>query len=230
MLSLANWKRTPSRSLGLLVVGIALTAVPSTADAQWAGENGVIRFSFDAGETIVPVAHREAENGVTFVELHTWLTDLAPVSRDGEAFLAVGGFELKLVIEGAEAHILGKEVPGKSLDVGPALDTCIVGLDPGLGIRDGKVLLVTWKIMFQGSPSDVVFRLDPTPGHSCKQIEGCNDSGSPGLYIGVETSGMLNTFFGAAGAPAYLNPTAEPDLTPVHGTSSFEDVGIFERR
>jgi hypothetical protein len=230
MLFFANRKEFSPRLIALLLGVALLAAGASGASAQWAGENGVIRFSFTAGDSIVPVAHLEPQNGVTMVELHTWLTDVVPTARNGEAFMAIGGFELKLVVEGAEAHILGKTVPGNHLDVGPAVNTCIVGLDPGLAIRNGKALLVTWNIMFQGDPKDVVFRLDTEPSHSGKQIDGCKDAGSPGLYIGVETSGMLGTFFGAAGAPAYLNPTKEPDLNAVHGRDSFEEIGLFTRR
>lgn len=213
-----------------LFAGFLLLATPADVSAQWCGENGLIRFSLAPGDSIVSSVHQEPENGVTMVELYAWLTDFVPMAHDGEAFLSVGGFEMTLVVEGAEAFILEKKIPIKNLDMGQTNEVCIVGLDPGLKIRNNQVHLVTWKIMFQGKPEDVVFRLETEPGHSCKTMEGCLKCGSPALYIGVDGSQQLSMFVGAGSAPAYLNPTGEPDFTPVRGTCSFEDVGIFKRR
>ena len=223
--------RTVKKRLFLsLLAGLLASAGPTAANAQWCGENGLIRFSFDSGDSLVSVIDREPENGVILVDLYAWLTDVIPVARDGEAFMATGGFEFTLVVEGAEAFVLEKNIPIKCLDMGSTNESCIVGLDPGLSIRNGRVHLVHWKIMFQGKPQDVVFKLDPEPGHSCKTVEGCVECRSPGLYIGVEHSGMLTSFFGVGSEPAFLNPTTEPDFTPTRGKHTFEDVGLFKRR
>ena len=212
-------------------LGVAiLTAAVPAAHAQWCGENGLIRFSFVPGDSIVSVAQLEAENGVTVVDLYAWLADVVPVVRDGEAFLAIGGFEFKLVAEGAEAFFLEKTVPIKCLDMGQSSESCIVGLDPGLPIKNGRVHLVHWKVMFQGRPEDVVFRLDTEPVGSCRTLDGCVECGPAALYIGADVSNQMSVFFGAGFVPAYLNPTGEPDFTPQRGLCSFEDVGLFKGR
>ena len=200
------------------------------ASAQWCGENGLIRFSLVEGDEIESVRHAEPENGVIQLDVYAWLTDVVPVKRDGEAFLATGGFEFDLVIEGAQAFVLEKKVPIHHLDMGKTNESLIVGLDPGLTLIGGRTMLVQWKVMFQGKPEDVVFRLREDPGLSCKTVDGCVECRSPGLYIGVEGSNQLTCFFGAGYVPAYLNPTGEPDFTPVTGSCGFEDVGVFERR
>ncbi|MBU8871541.1 MAG: hypothetical protein KOO60_11815 [Gemmatimonadales bacterium] len=209
---------------------VLLFIAPSGAEAQWCGENGLIRFSLATGDSIVPVAHQEPENGVTVVDLYAWLSDVVPVARDGEAFMATGGFELTLVVEGAEAVVMEKKVPCKHLDVGQSNEVCIVGLDPGMSIKNGRVNLVQWKVMFQGRPEDVVFRLATEPTHSCKTMPDCVTCQSRGLYIGVDGSGQLSMMFGVGCVPAYLNPNGETDLTPERGPCGFEEVGLFERR
>ena len=214
----------------MVAAGLVLATVPTPAQAQWCGENGLIRFSFAEGDSIVSVVDREPENGVTIIDLYAWLTDVVPMAHDGEAFLSVGGFEMTLVVEGAEAFVLEKTVPIKHLDMGQSSEVCIVGLDPGIRIRNDRVHLIKWKIMFQGDPEDVVFRLETEPGHSCKNLEGCPECGTSALYIGVQGSRQLSMYFGAGCVPAYLNPTGEPDLTPVRGTCGFEDVGVFQPR
>ena len=214
----------------MLLTGSLLAFFPAPGHAQWCGENGLIRFSFAPGDSLVPVIHQEPENGVTVVDLYVWLTDVVPVAKDGEAFLATGGFEFELEVEGAEAFILEKNVPIHHVDIGKTSESCIVGLDPGLSIKNGSVHLVQWKIMFQGRPEDVRFHLITEPGHSCKTLAGCVECRSPGMYVGVLGSGQLTAFFGAGCVPAYLNPTGEPDFTPDLGLCSFEDVGLFEAR
>lgn len=219
------------KSLRMICLTFLLTsALAGTASAQWCGENGLIRFSFVEGDEIVPVATIEPTNGVTIVDVWAWLDQVEPMARQGEAFLATGGFEFELVVDGAEAIVVEKTIPIHHLDMGKSNESCIVGLDPGLSLRGDQVQLVKWKVMFQGEVDDVVFRLKDEVPASCHTVEGCDSCGSPALYIGVEGSNQLTCFFGAGYEPAYLNPTGEVDPTPVRGTCSFADVGVFERR
>gem|GEM_PF-1101682 len=213
-----------------LILLMGLIATPALAD-QWCGENGLVRFSFSEGDSLVSVhTTGEPEGGVTTVDLWAWLTDLDPVSRDEEAFLAVGGFELQLVIDGGEAFILEQNFPGEVLNLGQSMGSCVTGFEVAASLRTGQVQLVHWKIMFQGRPEDVTFRLDPTGLPSCGRVEGCDGSGSSALYIGAEGSRQLDAMFGAGYVPAILNPTGKLSLEPVRGTSTWQDVGTFVAR
>jgi len=92
--------------VGVLTV-IACLGAGGAEATDWCGENGVIRFSFAEGEELVQnLETDEPTNGVTMIDLYAWLTDVDDVSREGEKFLRVGGVELKLSIEGAEAFLL----------------------------------------------------------------------------------------------------------------------------
>lgn len=215
----------------LFLLAIPALLLTPAAFAGWCGENGVVRFSFEEGPELVPVAKVAAgENGVTMVDLYAWLTDVEPLQKDGEAFLGTGALELQLVIEGAEGFILKQEYPQESRQVGRTLGNCIVGFSPGLKIRDGATQLVHWQIMFQGSPENVVFRLDPEGLLTCERTEGCPGSGVSALYTGTQAGNSIGAIFGAGHQAAYLNYEGEPDLQPVTGTVSWEDVGEFSRR
>lgn len=219
------------RTWKIILVFIVLMVGASSAMAGFCGENGVIRFSFVEGPDLQPVAHVEpGENGVTMVNLYAWLTDVEPLKKESEAFLGISAFELQLVIEGAEGFILKQEYPQAVRQVGKSLGNCIVGLYPGLDFKNRATQLVHWEIMFQGQPEDVVFRLDPAGIVTCERTPGCPESGVSALYAGTETSGFVGAIFGAGHQAAYLNPTGETDLEPVHGTVTWEDVGEFEKR
>ena len=215
----------------LLVLTAVLLSVSGPALAKWQGQNGVVRFSFTEGSELQPVAHVPVgENGVTQVDLYAWLTDVVPLEKDDEAYVGTSGFELQLVIEGAEAFITKQEYPLPVRQVGKQLGNCIVGLDPALTFEDGRTQLVHWQIMFQGEVEDVVFRLDPEGLISCQRDPECDGSGVSMLYTGSRYSKLMEYVFGAGYQPAYLNPTGEPDLSAVNGNVSWEDVGGFERR
>jgi len=219
--------------LGATLLGAALCGcltAPASA-SEWCGENGLIRLAFDA-EGVERVARMEAaDDGTTTVELFAVLTDVARVQREGEAFLALGGIELLLSIEGADGRILEEGFPVKVLNVGKKKGHCVVGYDPGLRLeRDGATQLARWKILFVGAVEDVTFRLDPAGLVSCETVAGCEESGSPALYIGSYGAGQLIDVFGAGYAPAALNPTVEPQLEPVHGQSTWAKVGRFAKR
>ncbi len=213
----------------LLAVALALPAGTATA-SEWCGENGVVRFSFVAGDKIVDVLDTgEPTKGVTTVDVYAWLTDVDPVAQDGEKFLRVGGFELQLTIEGAEAFILQQEFPSEVLNVGRKLGNIAAGLLPGQRLGDGRAFLVKWEVMFQGRPENVRFGLDGKGAVSCGTLEGCPAAEPPMIYVGVEGSGQLGSMFGGGYVPAWLNPAAEPDQTPVHAKQSYVDVGIFTK-
>jgi hypothetical protein len=216
----------------LTIVGAAVLLLVQTAAAStWCGENGTLRFDFAGGDSLVTVFDAgEPEQGVTRVKVHCWLDDLDPVALDGEAFLYVGGFELMLDVTGAEAFILGQEIPGKSLDLGKELGTIAAGLYPGLKIEDGRVLLATWDVMFQGRPRDVRFGLDPAGARSCATMDDCPVGETHAIYVGNEGSRQLTYMFGAAYEPAWLNPTGEVDQEPVRGPRSWREVGVFAGR
>lgn len=212
-----------------LAAGLAL-AGPAAA-SYWCGENGLIRFSFAAGDSLQPVLFAEPDaNGLTRVELWVWLTDVEPMARGGEAVLAVGGYELELVVEGAEAFVTGKEYPGEGLNVARDQWGCILGLNPNPRLRGGRTLLVKYELLFQDRPENVRFSIRPEGIISCGKLEGCAGTGTRALWIGPNESDMLSEIFGAGCVPAWLNPTGEPDLTPERGNSSWRDVGRFEPR
>ena len=212
-----------------ILVGILLP-VGSMA-STWCGDNGLIRFSFVQGDSMVTVLHSDdSESSVTSFDLYAWLTDFEPVAKDGEAFLHLGGIELKLSITGAEAFVVEQEFPSKALNVGKEMGHIAAGLHPGEKIRDNKVFLVRWKIMIQGRPENVRIGLDPSGLMSCTGLEGCQDCDPVALYVGNESSRQVGIFFGAGYVPSWINPTGTPDQTPVTGKCSWRDVGVFSER
>ena len=207
------------------------TATAPAAASNWCGENGVIRFSFAAGPELQPVLHAAPdEHGLTRVDLYVWLTDVEPVALDGEAVLAVGGFEFELEVEGAEAFVQGKEFPGEGINVAQDAWGCIIGLMPDPVLEDGKTFLARYSLLFQGEPENVRFDLRDEAIISCATLEGCPGSNTQALWIGPRESDMLSEIFGAGVQPAWLNPTGAPDLTVVRGTSGWRDVGRCEPR
>ena len=216
-----------------VAVGLALVlfvaAVPASATV-WCGENGLVRFSFAEGADLVEVFDAgEPVNGVTMVDVWAWLTDVDAVAKDGENFLRVGGYELKLQIEGAEAFIIKQEIPGEALNVGRKVGSIAAGLVPGQRLTDGRALLVKWQVMFQGRPDNVRFGLDRAGTASCPTVEGCPEAEPPMVYVGVESSRQLGDMFGAGYVPAWLNPTGEPDRTPVHAGQDYAGAGVYTK-
>ncbi len=225
-------KRSVLTAVLLTVLLLPAVLLPDLAGAStWCGENGLIRFSFVEGDSMVSILDTgEPVDGVTTFEVFAWLTDIDEVAMDGEAFLHLGGMEFKLTITGAEAFILEQTFSSQVLNVGKEMGQIAAGLHPGDRIRGGKVFLVRWKIMIQGRPEDVRFGLDPSGLMSCAQLEGCPEGEPKALYVGNESSRHLGNMFGAGYVPSWVNPTGEPDQTPVHGKQSWRDVGIFEER
>ena len=217
--------------VAVLVAVLAAGAGPAAASV-WCGENGLVRFSFAAGDSLVETATTgEPDGGVTIVDVAAWLTDVDAVARNGDAFLRLGGAELTLRITGAEASIIGQEFPdAKALNVGPAPGNIAVGFHPGLRVSGGRTLLVRWKVLFQGRPTNVRFGLDGTALRSCGTLAGCPEAGTQALYVGSDSANQYDSMFGAGYVPAWLNPTGTPDTTPVTGKASWRDVGVFQAR
>jgi hypothetical protein len=188
-----------------------------------------VRFSFTAGPDLQSVATVEpGENGVTMVDVYAWLTDVEPMQKDGEPFLGISAFELHLAIDGAEAFIIEQNYPQDVRQVGKQPGDCIVGLWPGLYFEEGAMQLVHWKVMFQGRPENVVFRLDPEAMVTCERTPGCEGTGISALYTGIDSQGFLWAVLGAGYQPAYLNYVGEPDLAPVRGNLPWRQAGKLD--
>jgi hypothetical protein len=215
-----------------LTAGLALSAALPAAAAVWCGDNGLIRFSFAAGDTLVEtLTTGEPTDSTTVVEVTAWLTGVEAVAREGDAFLRVGGAEFTLSITGAEATVISQEfAEPKVLNVGQVPGQVAVGLSPGARLKGGSAPLVRWKVMFQGRPRNVRFGLDPTGLRSCSTTAGCPEAGPQALYVGAASANQLNYLFGAGYVPAWLNPEQEPDRTPVTGTVSWQQAGVFQAR
>jgi hypothetical protein len=222
--------------LALAVMALAVLApavlAPAAMASVWCGDNGLIRFSFAGGDTLTETLNvGETYPGLTVVTVSAWLTGVDPVARDGDAFLRVGGVELKLAVTGAEAKVTATEfAEKKAVNVSPEPGLLAVGFSPGARLVDGKVLLVRWTVQFQGQPRNVRFGLDPSQLRSCAGMPGCPEAGPLALYLGAGSANQLDCIFGAGYVPAWLNPDGEPDRTPVTGKASWREVGVFQAR
>jgi hypothetical protein len=135
---------------------------------------------------------------------------------------------LKLGIEGAEnPQVVSKTITIKHLDVSETPEGCVVGLFPDLGLKDGAAVLVTWKVLMRGPARPVKFVLDPSGVQSCDGLEGCAGSETYALWSGSVQARQHGLLFSAGYVPAYLNWEGEPDLTPVRGTTDWQDTGLF---
>lgn len=210
---------------------LAVVAAVPAAASVWCGENGIIRFSFVAGDSLVSVWDSgPAEGGVTKVDLYAWLTDVQSVQHEGEVLMAIGGYELNLKITGAEAYILSQEFPAAGFNVGQKLGNIAYGLGSGLSVAKGATQLVHWKLMFTGRPENVRFDLVPDGLQSCMKTEGCPESGTHALYVGATSTHLLEMLSGAGYEPAWLNPTGEVDQTPVVSAETWQKVGVYGSR
>lgn len=217
------------KKMTTLVTCAALLAAAPTLASQWGGHHGTIYLSIDSTDAVVSVAGSPAlgEMGVV-VDVSAVLTDLDPLLQDGERVLAVGGFEMKLGIEGADdARVLEKTITVKHLDLSEDPTGCVVGLFPDLGLADGSAVLVTWKVLVPGEAKPVKFVLDPGGVQSCADLEGCDGSGTLALWSGSMQARQHGLLFSAGYVPAYLNWDGEKDLTPVRGKTDWQDTGLF---
>ena len=215
---------------GILVLTLMLLSFSNSA-AEWCGENGLIRLSFTEGPELQSVMTTSAESkGVTMIDVYAYITDMDALKRNGEAFLGIGALELTLVVEGAEAFITSQEFPVAHRSVGRRPGEVIAGRDPGIILEEEQTQLVHWQVMFQGTPQNVVFSLDPDGGVSCGRTPGCTEARPYALYTGTTASRLINSIFGAGCVPAYLNFVGETDLEPLRGNATWKDVGIYDPR
>jgi hypothetical protein len=214
------------RGVGTVAMLLVLTALAGPATAShWCGENGVIRLVFAVGDSLSSVANvTPGEHGLTEVELQAWLEEVEPVAIEDEAFLSIGGYEFQLVVEGAEVMLKGHQLADGAVNLVNTPLTYLVGMQNPLEIVDGRALLGTWQLLIQGEAENVRITVAPEGVHSCADCEGCAGSGTRGLYVGSIDSGQISDIFGAGCVPAWLNPTDEPDLTPLRGDSAWQDV------
>ncbi len=212
------------------VFSLLLITLPAAA-STWCGENGVVRLSFTEGDALQPTKTMESGGkGITTVDLYAYITDADAVKLDGVAFLHMAALEFTLLIEGAEGFITSQEIPVPNRSVGRRPGEVLVGMDPGISVKNGRALLVHWKVLFQGQPENVVFKLDPSALISCERIEGCPEGQPYGLYTGSDSDGQLGSLFGLGYVPAYLNFSGEPDLEARHSRQSWQDVGVYQKR
>ncbi len=210
------------------IVSLAAALAAPAAASVFGGENGVVRLSFTPADSLTSVAKvAPGAGGVTVVDLWAYLDGVEPMVRDGEAFLGIGGFELKLVIEGAKGNITKQDFPFAHFNIGSELGACVVGIDPGQPLDHGRAALVHWQIVFVTPPEKVTFTLDPTALKSCETLPACVGSGIYGLYTGTVTARQMDSIFGTGCARAYLNWPTAPDTTPLHGTKPWRKEGVY---
>jgi len=226
-----------SRQWCLVICLAGLLGVTPAVASTWCGQNGVVTLSFTDGDSLSGVASvAPDDNNLTIVDLYAVLTGVEPVARNQEAFLGIGGFELKLHIEGAEGIIQKQELAYRHINAATEMGACQVGILPGLTLEDGRATLVHWQILFIGQPRNVVFRLDPEGLLSCASLPGCEEAQPYCLYTGTRTAKQAGDLFGAGYVPAYLNwegdaeRPATPDLEPVVGSAHWSELGIYSAR
>ncbi len=222
------------RNRMILTVILALAAMGMASSALatvWCGENGVVRLSFTEGKPLDAVREiTVGEKGVTTIDLYAYLSDMDPLQKDGEAFLSLSALEMTLVIEGGEGFFTGQEFPMANRSLGRRPGEIIAGFYPGLPVTNEGTLLVHWQILFQGTPQNVVFKLDSKAGVTAERSPEIKEAGSFALYTGSESSQQLGDLFGAGYVPAYLNFEGEADLTPLKGKVSWQKAGVSEKR
>jgi hypothetical protein len=214
---------------GLMVALVALVCAAAPAAASvWCGHNGVLKLSFSDGEGLTPLTTLEPdESGLVMVDLYAVLDEVEDAYKNRERFVAIGGMEMKLVIEGAEGRIIAEDFPVQVFNFAKLKGQCFVGYTKPLRLNDGRATLAHWTIMFRGRPENVVFRLDPGGLMSCRSLKGCQDGVTPMLYAGTMASDQLGDFFAAPYVPAYLNWDGMPDLAPVGEGTGWREVGVY---
>jgi len=220
-----------SRILSAALLGCALLAAGPAAATVFCGGNGVVKLSFTPGPELQPVATVAPDaDGVLQVQVWAVLDEVAQVEGPGGVFLTVGGFELGLVVTGAEATIVGKTIDIPHRDFATKPSECRGGTVPGELLKDGRLVLCHWTVALPQDARDVRFGLDPAAVPSCANLEGCPPDGVFAGYVGTIDANQENYFFGAGYAPAVLNPSAEPELAPVPCAVEYAEVGIFKAR
>ncbi len=242
-IAVSRWSAPAALGLALAMV---LGAAPAGASV-WGGHNGLVRLSFThpdsaGGDTLVAVKHAAATSPLgVVVDVYAVLDGVTPVFYRGTQVRALGGFELKLAVEGAPGTIVSQEFPFNAFNVRSEPGSCSVGVTNRgeLPIRNGRATLVHWRVRFEGTPRNVRFSLDPAGIPSCKElvaaadaekkVPGCAESGSQALWVGSAVANLEGLIFGCRCAPAYLNWDGKPDLKVAAGKPGWEETGLFTR-
>jgi hypothetical protein len=220
-----------TRILSVAVVAVLLLAGGPAAATVFCGGNGLVKLSFSAGPELQPVAEVAAgQDGVTSVQVWAVLDEVVPVEGPLGALLALGGFELGLQVQGAEATVVEKVIDMPFRDFAESKALCRVGTVPGEPFVDGRLVLCHWTVLLKGEVRNVRFSLDPEGMPSCDGIEDCAGSGASAVYAGAIDAGQENHLFAAGQVPAYLNPEGTPDILPEPCYVDFREVGIYTER
>jgi len=215
-----------------VLLATLLILAPVAGAVTWGGHLGTVHLSFQPAPDVQPVLMQEPEPGPgLLVDVYAVMKDMDPVLYQGERVLAAGGFEMRLRVDGADdAQVLAKEVPILHLDVAPDNATIICGLQPDITFQDGGVVLAKWRVRIPGETArPVSFHLDPDGPRSDAGLEGVKDAGVFMLWTGSLQNRQHGLMFAAGYVPAWLNPRDDPDLTPRHGSTTWQDTGLFTR-
>jgi len=216
----------PAVLLGALLL---ICAAPAGA-ITWGGHLGQVHLSFAPAPDVQPVLAKEPEPGLgLLVDVYAVMMDVDPVLYEGERVLALGGYEMRLRVEGAEdAQVLSKEIPVTHLDVAKDTAGIMCGLQPDITFLDEGVVLAKWQVRIPGDEArPVSFHLDPAGLRSHKGVADAEDAGAYMLWTGSLQNRQHGLMFAAGYVPAWLNPDGDPDLTPRHGRTSWRDTGHF---
>lgn len=211
----------------IAAAAVLLAAAAPAAASNWGGFNGVLRLAFDEADSLCQVRTAEPDSsGLVFVDVYAVLEEVFPVSYDGEGFMGVGGFELKLEIEGG-GQVVAQDIPGKSVNLAKTQGEIMAGVYPSIDLVRGRATLAHWRVLFVGRPKDAVFRLAEGWPPSCETVEGCPGTGTAIFFVGSPDANLTGLSFSAAWSPAYLNWTGEPDTSPRGGKPGWNETGLF---
>jgi len=220
-----------NRIIMVAVLATLLLLSQAALASHFCGGNGMVKLSFTAGPELEAAKTVEpGEGGMTTVQVWAVLEDVVPLEGPMGAFLALGGFELELVVEGAEFTITEKKIDIPHRDFGATVAQCRVGSVPGEPIVDGRLVLCHWTVLFTGEVSDVRFSLNPKGIPTCNGDEDCDASGASAIYVGSVDSGQEGEIFGAGQVPAVLNPSGKLKVKAVPFEVGFEEVGRYKPR
>jgi hypothetical protein len=221
------------RSLGLAALSLLVLplATAPAAASTFCGCNGEVALSFTPAPELTAVLEQAPDaQGLTRVEVHAVLVDVAELEGPRGVFQDLGGYELELRITGAEPLSVSKQHLIPYRDFGARPTQCLVGTTPGEPVVGQPLALVKWQLVFQGEVEDVRFDLDPAGIISCERTPGCEGSGASAMYVGTVDARQEGYIFAAGARPAVLNPTGEPELEPQPCTRGFAEVGVYQER
>lgn len=217
-----------ARIAALLTLTLLL-AVPAAA-VTWGGDLGRVHLSFAPAPDLRPVLEQEPEPGLgLLVDVYAVMKDVDPVLFAGERILAIGGFELRLRVDGPPGvQVLAKEVPIAHLDVAEDAAGIMCGLQPDMTFTDEGIVLARWQVRIPGEKTvPVSFHLDPAGTRSSRGVPEAEGSDPFMVWTGSLQTGQHGLMFSAGYVPAWLNPDGEPDLAPRAGKISWRDTGLF---